>query len=115
MENEFPFIAVLTKRTRIINPQEDIICTASLISSKDILTAEHCVRGEGLYDFQVIVGSSDVISQSKYYPGWWITYEPWAYALRINNGHQINDIAIIRVINLLLLIITTLVLKYLLL
>jgi secreted trypsin-like serine protease len=97
MENEFPFIAALTRRVRTFIPERDTICTASLISKMDILTAEHCLEGESLNGFRIVVGSIDIFSHLKYYAAWWLNYDQWAEAKSIVSRNYRNDISIIRV------------------
>jgi hypothetical protein len=71
-ENEFSFIVAITKRSWSFIPERDTISAAVLISDKDILTTEHCLYGQILNSFRIIIGSINIFSHLKYYTGWWI-------------------------------------------
>ncbi|XP_011500643.1 PREDICTED: uncharacterized protein LOC105364429 [Ceratosolen solmsi marchali] len=97
-ENEFPFIVAIIRRNRDVMPCRDIICTASLISNKDILTAEHCMHDEVANGVGLIIGSIDLNSVKKYYAAWWISYDQWE---EVNLASKLifaeNDILLLRV------------------
>jgi secreted trypsin-like serine protease len=97
VENEFPFAAALTKRIDVLVTYRDAICSAVLISVKDILTSAHCLGYEVVDGVQIITGSIDILSGSIYYPAWWTSFYPWSLARNVNYGFFSNDIAIMRV------------------
>jgi V8-like Glu-specific endopeptidase len=79
------------------HPQRDHGCGGTLVSIKDVLTAEHCIRNNNVQDIQIIVGSIDIWRGHKFFPSWWITYDHYTSIKHINNEFKSNDIAMIRV------------------
>jgi hypothetical protein len=97
-QNEFPFIVSLLH----FNPNNPIpetnhICTGSLITRKDVATAEHCVMSENLSAIQVHYGSVNLRFGIKRFLLWWISYDHWATSIRMTTEFYINDVANIRV------------------
>lgn len=67
-------------------------CGCSILDSKWILTASHCVYGQSPRSLQVLVGTNDLQSGGTYYQvEKFITHE------RHNRPRFANDIAVIRV------------------
>jgi hypothetical protein len=98
-ENEFDFVVSLMKKGILTsNPVMDHICTGTLITRKDIVTAEHCIRGRDISRTEIMLGSVDLKKCFTYYILWWITYEEWAEIEKIHLEFILNDIAVIRVI-----------------
>jgi secreted trypsin-like serine protease len=95
-ENEFPFVVPL-----LFNNHHTVdlmrFCTGTLITNKDVLTAEHCLEHKEPEDVVVLVGTIDLSRGTKCYVKWWITYNQWALLDGINIEFQKNDLAIIRV------------------
>ncbi|XP_011495592.1 PREDICTED: chymotrypsin-2-like [Ceratosolen solmsi marchali] len=78
------------------HPQRDHGCTGTLISVKDVLTAEHCIIRKAWNEIQIIIGSNDIWRGTKFFPSWWITYKRWITIKNIQQEFKSNDIAIIR-------------------
>jgi V8-like Glu-specific endopeptidase len=97
-ENEFPYV-VSVMRMRIFNadPIRDHSCTGTLISRKDIVTAEHCVEAEDLLATKIVVGSNNLRECESYFIFWWTTYKHWAMRSNIPIEFYMNDVAVIRV------------------
>ncbi|XP_011500583.1 PREDICTED: uncharacterized protein LOC105364372 [Ceratosolen solmsi marchali] len=97
-ESEFPFIVAIMRYVLENNMRRNYICAGTLISRKDILTAEHCLTAQHLTGIYVLAGSSNIDQTYKYYPEWWITYDQWANS----NNHVIeiadNDIGIVNLL-----------------
>ncbi|XP_011500640.1 PREDICTED: chymotrypsin BII-like [Ceratosolen solmsi marchali] len=97
-ESEFPFIVAIMRYVLENNMRRNYICAGTLISRKDILTAEHCLTAQHLTGIYVLAGSSNIDQTYKYYPEWWITYDQWANS----NNHVIemtdNDIGILNLL-----------------
>ncbi|XP_011500641.1 PREDICTED: trypsin-like [Ceratosolen solmsi marchali] len=96
-QQDFPFIVAITKRIENINAERYIVCTGTLVSSQDVLTAAHCTNNEELNGIQLIVGSVDIRSTNRHYPLWWISQYQWAM-YQLNYPYQ-TDVAVIRLIN----------------
>ncbi|XP_011500585.1 PREDICTED: chymotrypsin-1-like [Ceratosolen solmsi marchali] len=92
---EFPFIAGIIRRNRDFITERDTVCTASLITDKNILTAEHCLTNEVVNGLIIIVGSNDLESPSRYYPAWWISFNQWSKLPSSRTTIYSNDIAVI--------------------
>lgn len=67
-------------------------CGCSVISDKYILTAAHCVQGQNINKFNILVGTNDLNSGGTY-------YTPEAFEKHENHNHPrfANDVAVIRV------------------
>jgi secreted trypsin-like serine protease len=97
-ENEFPFIVAISKSYRQDTLNLNYFCAGTLISRKDVLTSEHCLRDQNLNRITVLVGSSYLDRGLRYYPSWWITFDQWAVQNNHEIVHEVNDIALLNVI-----------------
>jgi hypothetical protein len=57
------------------------------------------MAGDVLYGLDVIVGSSYLNRGTRYFPEWWITFDQWALYNNEELSYNVNDIAILNVIN----------------
>jgi secreted trypsin-like serine protease len=97
-QGEFPFV-VSIKRISFNNsePENYHICTGTLVSNKDVLTAEHCSDNLLISDIEVIVGSNDIREGKQYNVSWWITYNTWISMKKKKSQYHNNDIMMLRV------------------
>ncbi|XP_011495251.1 PREDICTED: chymotrypsin-2-like [Ceratosolen solmsi marchali] len=71
-------------------------CTGALVSSRDVLTSQHCMLNKDEERIRVLIGSSDWRLARVYKILWWFGYESWARLFRVPILHSVNDIAVIR-------------------
>jgi hypothetical protein len=98
-QGQYTFVVSIMQITADPNPQQDHICMGTLVTKRDVLTNEHCMRSENLNEIQLIIGSNSLLHGTKYYPLWWKTYDEWCLEKNIPIQFDINDVAIIRVSN----------------
>jgi secreted trypsin-like serine protease len=78
-EFEFPFIVFITVAPdRYYDPLGPFYCSGSLVTRRDVLASDHCLRNRVPEDLQVNIGSYDIRTSDIYRPEWWVTYETWA-------------------------------------
>ncbi|XP_011503386.1 PREDICTED: trypsin-4-like [Ceratosolen solmsi marchali] len=96
--NEFPFVVSIMrlKSGQYLQPENDHVCTGSLITLRDVATAAHCVVNEMKISIRIIIGSTDIRLGQRYYPFWWLTYDVWAHRKGIQPQVDFNDIVNIR-------------------
>ncbi|XP_011493808.1 PREDICTED: trypsin-like [Ceratosolen solmsi marchali] len=96
-EHEFPYVVAIMKVPKR-GPQlpKHEICTGTLISLQDVLTAEHCIVDYCPLGIEIIVDSIDLLLGKKYFPLWWMTYNQWATNNNMRLVLSANDIAIIK-------------------
>jgi V8-like Glu-specific endopeptidase len=87
VENEFPSIACLARYNPNLNWQQNLLCTATLISPKYILTAEHCFTSASENQIEVVVGAHNIENGVRHYPIWWISFNQWS----LNQGENVDD------------------------
>lgn len=93
---EFPFVASLQKKIPGKSDGKKHFCTGSLITTKDILSAAHCIVDKTTHDIQVVFGAING-KNLKYNVKWMVTYDIWAYSFKIPQKFTDNDVAILRV------------------
>jgi V8-like Glu-specific endopeptidase len=98
-ENEYSYVVSLMQIDCFLtNPQYDHICTGTLVTRKDVVTSEHCVQDRELDDTKLMVGAVNLWQSRSYNILWWISYEQWAVSHNIVIEFDLNDVAVIRVI-----------------
>jgi secreted trypsin-like serine protease len=97
-ENEFAYVVTLvTYRPEDPIIENNYICSGSLITMQDVLTAGHCL--ENLQPHQVLIyaGSIDITNSLPYSIFRWISYNMYARINNIEPEFPVNDISNIRV------------------
>jgi hypothetical protein len=87
------FIRADSQNTTLIEP----MCIGTLVTRKDVLTAEHCVEGEELPYTAIVAGSSDFRTGTRYPLFWWLTYDWWLTQFETDPEFALNDICVVRV------------------
>ncbi|XP_011506434.1 PREDICTED: snake venom serine protease NaSP-like [Ceratosolen solmsi marchali] len=78
VEYEFPFVVFISTPPNMQQYNiNSFFCTGSLISFRDVITAEHCLTNKQLKDVEINAGSHDIRRTTTYYPEWWLSYETW--------------------------------------
>jgi hypothetical protein len=97
--NEFPYMVFITMAAnRYYDPFSPYFCSGSLVTYRDVLASDHCLKNRVPEDIQVNAGSYDIRTSILYHPEWWVTYETWAMHKNIrvqDPGHSL--LTIIRV------------------
>ncbi|XP_011495222.1 PREDICTED: chymotrypsin-2-like [Ceratosolen solmsi marchali] len=88
---------------RKINPgnvevEKDHLSSGVLVSRQDVLTTSHIMESIPANGFEVVIGSYDLRSGTRYFPFWWITFDEWATIYSVPVETQLNDIAIVRLL-----------------
>jgi hypothetical protein len=99
-ENEFPFVVSVIQINQSASTRiyaRNHVCTGTLISRQDVLTAEHCIIFESMDELEIITGSTRLRHCVRYPIFWWITYDQWANIQNVEILLPINDVACIRV------------------
>jgi hypothetical protein len=80
-EGEFPYI-VSVRRANPNNrdTEKDHVCTGVLVSNKDVVTVEHCLREGNIY-----------------YVSWWMSYYEWTLIQNHERQYPQNEIVMLRV------------------
>jgi hypothetical protein len=95
-EGDFPFVVSVSE---IFSEHKTIhICAGTLISNRNVLTADHCIYDKYNNAIQIVVGSIDLRIGRKFSVFWWISYDNWAFQSNIRPYFTINDLSIIRVL-----------------
>jgi secreted trypsin-like serine protease len=81
--------------------EKDHLCSGVLISKKDVLTTAHIFDNLPTIGFNIIIDSNDLRNGKKYFPYWWLTFDRWSKLYEIPSETEMNDIAVIRVNNIL--------------
>jgi hypothetical protein len=97
--NEYLYVVSIVRVDSENTTQTEKFCIGTLVTRKDILTAEHCLVDEALAHLAIIAGSIDFRAGTRYSLFWWLTYEYWFIQFQIPFEHNINDIAMLRVRN----------------
>jgi V8-like Glu-specific endopeptidase len=79
------------------NIEDYHICTGTLVSTVDVLTAGHCVDSVDQSHLRIIAESVDIRNGRIFNILCIITYNQWAVINNIESSHDVNDIAIIKV------------------
>jgi hypothetical protein len=96
--NQFPFIAsIVTVVGETYRPSRDVMCTGTLITSKDILTVESCLKNKLPIQIHVYLGNIDLRACQIYYTSWWVSYDTWALYKNIPTIFPGQDITMLRV------------------
>jgi V8-like Glu-specific endopeptidase len=98
--NEYLYVVSVVRVDSHNITRYDKICIGTLVTRKDVLTAEHCLEGEELPYTAIVAGSINFRTGTRYPLFWWLTYENWLSQLRAAAEFRFNDIAMLRVSNL---------------
>lgn len=101
MPNQFPFIASIRLRNPVspnLLMNSGHYCSGSLITSKHVLTAAHCLERYAKDQIFISIGEEDLSNTGFVYEvESWITYVEWIRELNRSTEYLVNDIAIIKV------------------
>jgi hypothetical protein len=83
---------------RYYDPSVPFYCSGTLVTRRDILASDHCLKNRVPEDIQINAGSFDLLQTDIYSVLWWVTYETWAMhrSMRIQNPGE-TLLTIIRV------------------
>jgi secreted trypsin-like serine protease len=96
-ENEFPSIVGIALINSARPLEQNILCTATLISSRHVLTCEHCFDDLKNDRIVIVAESVDITRAVRYNPKWWITFDQWTFSRNADLKHHDNDIGVIKV------------------
>jgi V8-like Glu-specific endopeptidase len=95
---EFPYIVSIKHINYYTSePENDHVCTGVLVSSKDVLTMEHCFKNLRIQNTEVIVGSNNIREGLRYYVSWWMSYYEWTLIHSRGNRYSDNEMSMLRV------------------
>jgi hypothetical protein len=95
--NEYLFVVPIARVDKYNNSLTEEMCVGTLVTRKDVLTAEHCLEGEELPYTVIIAGSSDFSLGTEFSFYWWISFDWWYSNFRQAKEFDFNDISVIRV------------------
>jgi V8-like Glu-specific endopeptidase len=97
-KSEFPFVVSIKRMIpHSNNPENNHICTGTLVSIRDVVTAGHCNEFFQNHVPEVIVGTNNIRRGSRYYVSWWLSYNQWTEIRQTIRQFPLNDITMLRV------------------
>ncbi|KAJ8664970.1 hypothetical protein QAD02_006632 [Eretmocerus hayati] len=93
---ELNFVAALAHVNENFSRLQNVFCSGALVSSRHILTNEHCVDRESLDSVVVFMGSFDLDATNSYKLCDWYLYHDWIQKPGQPLSIEFDDIAIIK-------------------
>ncbi|KAJ8664540.1 hypothetical protein QAD02_006202 [Eretmocerus hayati] len=78
-QNELDFVASIAYRDKSDSRKDSHFCSGALISSRHVLTNEHCILSKNVAKVVIYLGSPDVRSAKEYFPAKWTSFGSWYY------------------------------------
>ncbi|XP_011495557.1 PREDICTED: chymotrypsin-2-like [Ceratosolen solmsi marchali] len=96
-EGEFPFVVSITNTIQNNQrPEANHVCTGTLVSKRDVVTADHCVSTFTDQTITIIAGSHDIRHGTRYGVLWWLSYNQFSTIQHSIPVYEHNDITMIR-------------------
>ena len=90
---EYPWHAAILRREQVDNLY---ICGGSLLDSRHVLTAAHCLEQHTMEELRVRLGEWDVNSDSEFYPNLEYSVDSIVVHPQYQAGNLYNDLAVVR-------------------